>query len=69
MDEFVEREGVGVVLRSFDETAYQEAAASALALAKDENFSRRAQDVARRHFDLEMVGGRSYVDLYRRLVD
>ena len=68
MDDFVEREGVGVVLRSFDEAAYQEAASHALALADDENFRSRAQGVARQHFDLEKVGGRSYVELYRCLI-
>ena len=67
MDELVEREQVGVVLSTFDDAAYQAAAAKALALAADKNVHARAHDTARRHFDLVTVGGSRYVDVYRRL--
>lgn len=67
MDDLVEGEGVGVVLRSFDEASYQAAAAQALKLAEDESVSRRAKEVARRYFDWRAVGGRGYVDVYRKL--
>ncbi len=69
MDELVEREGVGVVLRTFDDNALEEAAVKALALAREPNIQERAQKVARQHFDLITVGGRSYVDVYRRLTE
>ena len=69
MDELVERERVGVVLRSFDETSYQKAASEALALAEDNSVRDRAKEVAHRHFDLKTVGGRGYVDVYRRLAE
>ncbi len=67
MDEFVEQEKVGVVLRSFDDAAYQTAAVKAIDLANDPSMHARAQRVARQYFDLASVGGRSYVDVYRRL--
>lgn len=69
MDELVEQEGVGVVLRTFDDGAYEEAAVKALALARDASIQERAQQVARQHFDLITVGGRSYIDVYRRLAE
>jgi glycosyltransferase involved in cell wall biosynthesis len=69
MDELVEREEVGVVLRSFDEAAYQTAAVKAIDLANDPSMPERAQKVARKYFDLASVGGRSYVDVYRRLAE
>jgi glycosyltransferase involved in cell wall biosynthesis len=67
MDELVEREGVGVVLRTFDDAGYQTAALKALALANDENVQVRAQHTARQHFELIAVGVRRYIDVYRRL--
>lgn len=69
MDELVEREGVGVVLRTFDDGAYEDAAVKALALTREASIEERAQNVARQHFDLITVGGRSYVDVYRRLAE
>ena len=69
MDELVEQEGVGVVLRTFDDGAYEEAAVRALALSRDASIQERAQKTARQHFDLVTVGGRSYVDVYQRLAE
>jgi len=69
MDELVEQEQVGVVLRTFDDAANKAAAVKALALAADESVHARAKDTARRHFDLITVGGRRYVDVYRRLAE
>jgi len=67
MDELIEREQVGVVLRNFEERDYESAAAAAIALAEDEQVSCRAARVARQHFDLKTVGGRGYSNVYRRL--
>lgn len=69
MDELVEREEVGVVLRSFDDAAYQAGAVKALSLANDATIKARARNIVRQHFDLTTVGGHSYVDVYRRLAD
>jgi glycosyltransferase involved in cell wall biosynthesis len=69
MDEFVEREKVGAILRSFDGAAYQTAAVKAINLANDPSMRERAQKVARQYFDLASVGGHSYVDVYRRLAE
>ena len=69
MDELVEREGVGVVLRTFDDSAFEDAAVKALALARDASIPGRAEAVARKHFDLISVGGRCYVDVYRKLAE
>ena len=69
MDEFVEQEWIGVVLRSFDDAAYQTAAVKAIDLANDPGMRERAQQVARQYFDLAGVGGRSYVDVYRRFAE
>jgi len=67
MDEVVERERVGVVLRDFDEQSYAMAAEQALALAEDEGVRARSIRVAHQYFDLKTVGGRRYVNVYRRL--
>lgn len=67
MDELVTRERVGVVLRDFDEQAYATAAEQALALAEDGEVRARALRVAHKYFDLKTVGGRGYVNVYRRL--
>ena len=69
MDELVEQEGVGVVLRAFNDGAYKDAAVKALALTRDASIQKRAQAAARKHFDLITVGGRRYVDVYRRLAE
>jgi len=67
IDELVEREQVGVILRSFDDDAYKMAAAQALALAGDVEVRRRCRKLAHDRFDLKTVGGRRYVRLYQRL--
>jgi glycosyltransferase involved in cell wall biosynthesis len=69
MDELVEREKVGVVLRHFDNDAYQKAADEALLCAQDPDIRRRCRRVARVYFDLQTVGGERYVNVYRRLTE
>jgi glycosyltransferase involved in cell wall biosynthesis len=66
-DELLGRERVGVVVRGFSNADYEEAAASALALAKDVEMHARCVEVARRFFDLDAVGGARYCEVYRRL--
>jgi glycosyltransferase involved in cell wall biosynthesis len=67
MDELIEREQVGVVLRAFTPEAYDTAVARALALTAEPDGRRRRAEVARRYFDLARVGGAGYVNVYRRL--
>jgi glycosyltransferase involved in cell wall biosynthesis len=66
-DELLERERVGVVLRSFDEQALASAAAQALNLAADPALRARCIEVARQQFDLVNVGGVGYGNVYRRI--
>jgi glycosyltransferase involved in cell wall biosynthesis len=67
MDELVERERVGVVLRDFDETAYRAAAERALALTEESGVRERCERIAHERFDLNVVGGPRYLNVYRRL--
>lgn len=67
MDDLVRRERVGVVLRAFDEQSYKEAAEQALLLVRDRETPERARAAAHKYFDLKAVGGRGYINVYRRL--
>jgi glycosyltransferase involved in cell wall biosynthesis len=67
VDELVERERVGVVVRQFDEDAYQRAAEEAIVIAEDPDIRRRCRCVARSNFDLHTIGGQRYLNVYRRL--
>jgi glycosyltransferase involved in cell wall biosynthesis len=69
MDELVESEQVGVVIRDFGDNAYQTAAAHALMLADDEEVRARCRRIARARFDLQTVGGQRYLNVYRRLFE
>jgi len=66
-DEIVEREQVGIVLREFDDDAYQRAAAQALVLTDNVEVRPRCERVAHQYFDLRTVGGPKYVKVYRQL--
>lgn len=67
MDELVERERVGVVLRDFDDESYARAAQQALKLAEDTEVRARARLAAHKYFDLKAVGGHGYLNVYRRI--
>ena len=67
MDDLLKTESVGVVVRDFTATEFARAAEAALALAEDERMRARCIAVARRHFDLDMVGGNRYENVYRRI--
>jgi glycosyltransferase involved in cell wall biosynthesis len=66
-DELLERERVGVVVRGFTREDVADAAARAVSLADDTSARSRCVGVARRHFDLETVGGARYLSVYRRI--
>lgn len=66
LEEIVETEGVGAVLRGEDEASLRAAAETLTRLAADSAARRRCREVARERFDVE-GGVRVYVNLYRRL--
>lgn len=68
VDELVEGERVGVVLRELGRDAYTAALAEADALRREPQAAERSRACAARHFDLERVGGERYLRLYRRVL-
>jgi glycosyltransferase involved in cell wall biosynthesis len=66
-DELVERARVGVLVGDFGEATLARAAAEAVRLAEDPSVAARCVETAREFFDLETVGGRRYVSVYRSL--
>ncbi|HEX8128773.1 MAG TPA: glycosyltransferase [Pyrinomonadaceae bacterium] len=68
-DDILTREGVGVIVRDFDEQTLEEAARAALSLADEPGVRARAVETAHRYFDLARVGGVGYRNAYRRLAE
>lgn len=66
-DELLARARVGVLVRDFDEESLARAAEEALRLADDPLVAARCVETAREFFDLRSVGGRRYLNVYRRL--
>jgi glycosyltransferase involved in cell wall biosynthesis len=67
VDNLLEPEGVGVVVRDFTVAEFARAAEAALALANDASLPARCVEVARRYFDLHAVGGKGYANVYSHL--
>jgi glycosyltransferase involved in cell wall biosynthesis len=67
VDEVIESDGVGFVIREFSEAAYLEALEAVEALRREGDLAERCRTSARRRFDLERVGGARYRRLYQRL--
>lgn len=67
VDKMIETFGVGVILRSFDAEAYDEAADSALRLVADPGLRTRCFSTVAHHFDLVRVGGPRYRLVYERI--
>ncbi len=65
----LESEGVGVVVRDFTAAEFARAAEVAHALANDASVRKHCVEVARRHFDLQAVGGKRYANVYSRLAN
>ena len=65
--DFVEQEGVGVVLHAFEESEYDRAAEWLVRSLSDAALAARCTEVAARRFDLDEVGIRRYETLYRDL--
>ncbi|MBS1769274.1 MAG: glycosyltransferase family 4 protein [Acidobacteria bacterium] len=64
VDALIEDNGVGVLLDDFSEASYVKALEGLASLG---NISARCRETARRHFDLETVGGARYSRIYSRL--
>lgn len=67
VDEVIEGDRVGVVLREFDDESLTRALAEVEALRAEGGLSQRARASAERRFDIERVGGAKYRRLYQRL--
>ena len=67
VDEVIEGDRVGVVLRDFDDESFARALAAVEALRAEGDLSGRARASAERRFDIERVGGAKYRRIYRRL--
>ena len=64
LDELIEADRVGVILREFNRDAYISALTEAEALREDGMIPARCRESARRRFDLKKVGGARYLRLY-----
>ncbi len=69
VDDLLERERVGVVVRDFTTAEFARAAEVAHALANDASVRAHCVEVARRYFDLQEVGGKGYANVYSRIAN
>jgi glycosyltransferase involved in cell wall biosynthesis len=67
VDEVIEGDRVGVVVRAFDDESLRRALEEVEALRREGGLAERARASAERRFDIERVGGAKYRRLYRRL--
>jgi glycosyltransferase involved in cell wall biosynthesis len=67
VDEVIEGDRVGVVIREFDDASFLRALEAVEALRREGNLAERSRASAERRFDIERVGGAKYRRLYRRL--
>lgn len=71
VDEFLggeDEKAIGAVVRPEVPESYDQAVDRTLALARDPDVGRRCREAASEHLDLERVGRRRYLALYRALV-
>ena len=68
VDEVVEGDRVGVIVRGTGRAGYDEALRAVEALRRDAGLPARCRASARARFDLETVGGARYRRLYRRVL-
>lgn len=69
VDSLLERERVGVVVRDFTSAEFARAAEAAHGLANDASVRTHCVEIARRHFDLQAVGGKGYANVYSRIAN
>jgi glycosyltransferase involved in cell wall biosynthesis len=67
VDEVIEGDRVGVVLRAFDDESFTRALEEVERLSAEGDLTGRARASAERRFDIERVGGAKYRRLYARL--
>ena len=67
LDDLLTNEGVGFVIKSFHDDAYEEAARQILKLVQLPDIRQRCRRVAKKYFDLADVGGKGYLEVYRRI--
>ncbi|MFL6334939.1 MAG: glycosyltransferase family 4 protein [Pyrinomonadaceae bacterium] len=67
VDEVIEGDRVGVVLRDFDDASFSRALEEVEALRAEGDLAERARASAERRFDIERVGGAKYRRVYARL--
>ncbi|MFN2596245.1 MAG: glycosyltransferase [Pyrinomonadaceae bacterium] len=67
VDELVETERVGVVVRDFTDEAFRDALRRVEELRREGDLAVRCREVAERRFDIARVGGARYRRLYERL--
>lgn len=67
VDEVIEGDRVGVVLKDFDDESFLRALEAVEALRREGGLAERARASAERRFDIERVGGAKYRRLYARL--
>ena len=67
VDEVIEGDRVGVVIRDFDDETFRRALEEVEALRAEGDLAERARESAERRFDIERVGGAKYRRIYARL--
>ena len=68
LDEQIGMDRVGIIIREFNQAAYEQALRDLEELRRDESLAERCLESARRRFDLEQVGGERYRRLYCNLL-
>jgi glycosyltransferase involved in cell wall biosynthesis len=66
-DEILRSDRVGVVIKDFSPESFANAVQELEALLFDDGLLTRCRESARRHFDLKMVGGLRYCNVYTKL--
>ncbi len=69
LDELVETDKVGIIIKDFNEQSYLEVFPVVENLRNEENFAERCRQSARSRFDLAEVGGSRYRNLYKRMLE
>ena len=69
LDEIICAERVGVAVTEFSDDAYREGARQLAALLADKTLRTRCVAVARRYFDLELIGWTRYRAVYEQLAN
>lgn len=69
LDELVETDQVGIIVKNFDEESYLQALPQVNNLLRENNFSEKCRRSAKERFDMAEVGGNRYRNLYKRMLE